>query len=285
MTLIKYIHTKAFKGNYMMARDKYQFDETGVRMFGTYTPQSVSPLHRVEQAHLHNKIQQGDLKARDTVISSCLPLVIYIAHKFRINNRHIDIEDFIQEGNIALMKAVDRWDITKGSITTVATWYIKTTFIDMINDAKYNITYPYSLSRRVSEELRKIKRVNSNNIEHISKETGLSKKKVKKLLNIAARGKKRVSLNCKDIRRSTNHTDEVETITKPCVGDLIELINHNLTGDQKTIFCLWAGINKKKIGPKEIAKSLGKSEQYVYDSIYSSKRTLSRLAKKVRNHA
>ena len=105
------------------------------------------PLNRKEQIDLFNKIKTGDVNARDTVIYSCLPLVINIAKKFRINNKHIDLEDMIQEGNIALMRAVDKWDINKGSITTVATWYIRNSLVDMITDARYNIQHPYTLSR------------------------------------------------------------------------------------------------------------------------------------------
>jgi RNA polymerase sigma factor (sigma-70 family) len=265
----------------MTTREKYQYDER-VKLFGTQIP-ITSSLSKLEQTALHNKIQQGDQNAKDTVISSCLPLVVNISQKFRINNRHIDTEDFIQEGNIALMKAVDNWDINKGSITTVATWYIKNRFIDLINDAKYNIRYPFSLSRRAAEELRKVKSFDSNDVEYISKMTGLSKKRVKKLLHISPKGSRRVSLHCRDITKTYDNKEE--KYQKPCVGDLIDLINNNLMGEQKTIFCMWSGVFKKKIGPKKIAKSLGKSEQYVYDNIYSAKRILSRIAKRARTNA
>lgn len=269
-------------------------------VFGNYGPRTA-PLNRIEQAHLHNKMQQGDKNARETIICSCLPLVISIAQNFRSNNRHIEMEDFVQEGSIALIKAVDSWDINKGSITTVATWYIKSAFVDMINDAKYTIKYPYSLSRRAANELRKVKSLNSDNVEYIVEKTGLSHKRVKTLLHISPKGTQRVTLGhgygCRgrsvrniqdDLRRFTGMADcrdNEESRMKPCMGDLIELINRNLSGDHKTIFCLWAGISKKKMGPKAIAQSIGKSEQYVYNSIYSSKRILSRLAKKAHNHA
>ena len=194
----------------------------------------------------------------------------------------------IQEGNIALMKAVDNWDINKGNITTVATWYIKNTLIDMVNDSRYSIKYPYSLSRRAAEELRKVKKVNSNNIEYVAKETGLSKKRVKTLLSISPRGTTRVSLGKHTVKEALDNMEEETTANvKPCLGDLIDLINTNLRGDQRTIFCLWAGINRKKIGPKEIANTLGKTEKYVYDNIYSAKRILAKIVKiaKVRTHA
>ena len=265
----------------MTTKNKY-FHHERQRLFGTHIQNCHPPLTKLEQSNLHKKIKNGDNNAKETVISSCLPLVVNIAQKFRVNNRHIDTEDFIQEGNIALMKAVDNWDINKGSISTVATWYIRNAFIDMINDSKYVIRYPYSLSRRAAEELRKVKSFNSNDVGYISKQTGLSKKRVKKLLHVSPKGSQRVSLHCQDVKRirqALEYTEE--TVKKPCIGDLIELINHNLIGDQKTIFCLWAGVNKKKMGPKEIAKSLGKSEQYVYNNIYGAKRILSRIAKKV----
>lgn len=248
--------------------------------------QHCKPLTKNEQVNLHKKIQQGDTQAKDKVISSCLPLVINISNKFRYNNKHIDIEDMIQEGNIALMKAVDNWDVKKGTITTVATWYIKNALIDMVNDSRYTIKYPYSLSRRAAEELRKIKSLNSNNVEYISQETGLSIKRVKTLLSVSPKGTSRVSLAKRSIKEALDNIGEVITTDfKPCLGDLIELINNNLIGDQRTIFCLWAGINRKKIGPKEIANSLGKTEKYVYDNIYSAKRILSRIAKKAKRHA
>ena len=63
------------------------------------------------------------------------------------------------------------------------------------------------------------------------------------------------------------------------MGDLLGLIDETLEGDEKTIFCLWAGIDSKKIGKKEIAMSLGKTEKYVYDTIKKATRILSNAAK------
>lgn len=237
-------------------------------------------LTRTEQADLYQKIQNGDTDSKHTVIHSCLPLVISIAKKFRYNNKHIDLEDMIQEGNMALMKAVDRWDLKKGSITTVATWYVRNALIDMITDARYNIKHPYAMSRRASEELRKIKNIDSTDIGYISKETGLTRKRVKKLLSVSPRGTTRVRVNTTEPIINYDTLDEEQANEKPCMADLISLIDENLMGDQKKIFCLWAGVNAKKIGPKEIALSLGKTEKYVYDNIYGAKRVLSRASKR-----
>lgn len=243
-------------------------------------------LTRDQQINLCNKMHSGNKQAREDLIDSCLPLVINIANKFRYNNKHIDLEDMIQEGNIALMKAVDNWNVDKGSITTVATWYIRNTLIDMITDARYNIKYPYDMSRRAAEQLRKIKNLNSNNVEYLAKKTGLSKKRIKKLLSISPSGTYRLKFSLRNKNKFEenlvqNPIVEEETQVKPCIGDLVHLMNTSLNTEQKTIFCLWAGISRKKIGPKEIAQSLDVTEQYVYDTIYASKRILSRAAKAI----
>ena len=235
------------------------------------------PLSVPQQLVMHGKMRDGDVQAREDIISSCLPLVIDLAKKFRYNNKHIDLDDMIQEGNIALMKAVDSWDVKKGNLTTVVTWCVRRALIDLITDAKYNVKYAYSLSRRAALELRKVKRVESNDLQVISEETGLSIKRIKKLLSIAPNGSRRVSYGKQQVRHLT--VEEEEDTKRVCMGDLIDLINKNLEGDQKTIFCLWAGVETKKIGPKEIARSLGKTEKDVYDTIYGAKRILSRAAK------
>ena len=259
-----------------------------------------NPLSPSEQLVMYSKLRSGDGQAREDIICSCLPLVMDLARKFRYNNKHIDLEDMIQEGNMAIMKAIDNWDIKKGNLTTLVTWCVRSALVDLINDAKYNIKHGYSLSRRAAIELRKVKKSSFTTVEDIANDTGLSKKRVKKLLSISPTGTGRLPYDGDGkLGYSENYTkgrgnrrrrysdciakymitEEEEAIHKPCMGDLIDLINTNLKGDQKTIFCLWAGINGKKIGPKEIANSLGKTEKDVYNTIYRAKRILSRVAK------
>ena len=237
-------------------------------------------LSSKEQYILYKKIQEGDTNAKDQVIHSCLPLVINIANKFRYNNKHIDLEDMVQEGNIALIRAVEKWDISKGAITTVVTWYVRNSLINMITDAQYCIKFPYAMSRRAAEQLRKIKSLNSNDIDYLVKETGLSKKRIKQLLNVSPKGSSRLSI---EEGATEKYLNLEEQQFNPCIGDLIALINEHLDGVQKTIFCQWAGINRKKIGKKQIAKSLNLTEQYVYDNIKSATGILSSAAKVLQN--
>jgi RNA polymerase sigma factor (sigma-70 family) len=237
-----------------------------------------SKLTKDMQRLLWDRVQAGDTEARDEVIYSCLPMVVDIAKKFRINNKHIDLEDFVQEGNIALMSAVENWDINRATITTVATWYIRNALIDMIHDAKYKIKNPLSMSRRASEELSKINRCEINKI---ASKTNLGEKRIKTLLRVSATGKIRFNPSEVDEFLMTEEEDS----KKPCLADLIILANNNLYDIEKEIFLRWSGLKGKKQGIKKICEDLELTRKETMSHLSSAKRTLRKKAKIDFNYA
>lgn len=81
-------------------------------------------LNAKEEAELSKQIKMGNQSAREKLIESNLRLVVSIAKKF--NNRGLPFLDLIQEGNIGLMRAVDKFDATMGNkFSTYATWWIR----------------------------------------------------------------------------------------------------------------------------------------------------------------
>tara|TARA_R110002051_G_scaffold32786_6_gene73994 strand:- start:3451 stop:4218 length:768 start_codon:yes stop_codon:yes gene_type:complete len=233
-------------------------------------------LDRETQKELYAKMKQGDTEARDTVIFSCLPLVLDMASKFRTNNRHIDLEDLVQEGNIALFNAVEKWDAERCSITTVATWYIRNRLIDMIHDAKYKIKNPLSLSRRASEELSKIKRQSNNlSTKEISSKTNITEKRIAKLLSVEA--KYRFSPD--DLKGLLEQEQQENKVHKPCMADLELLVGKALQQPARDIFIRWSGIGGKKEGVTKISEDLKLTVKETMSHLSSAKRSLKKLAR------
>ena len=102
-----------------------------------------------EEQCLARRIQAGDKEAREQFLSANLRLVVAIAKKYR--GRGLALEDLIQEGNIGLMKALDRFDYTKGyKFSTYATWWIRQSISRAIGDYGHTIRRPAHVNELIN---------------------------------------------------------------------------------------------------------------------------------------
>ena len=107
-------------------------------------------LTREEEIELAKKIEQGDIEARNKLISCNLRLVVSIAKKYM--NRGLQFLDLIQEGNIGLMKAVDKFDYNRElKFSTYATWWIRQGIQRAISDQGRLIRIPVHMGDIISK--------------------------------------------------------------------------------------------------------------------------------------
>ena len=111
-------------------------------------------LTKDEEITLGLKVQEKDKKARESLINSNLRLVVFIARKYQ--NKGMDLLDLINEGNIGLMNAVDKYDPTMGyRFSTYATWWIRQAITRFLEDKSKNIRISSNLHNRIFQ-LKKI---------------------------------------------------------------------------------------------------------------------------------
>ena len=148
------------------------------------------PLLTFEEEQLLGKrLAQGDEAARERLIESNLRLVVSIAKKY-LHRTKIPFLDLIQEGNMGLMKAVEKWDYSLGyKFSTYATWWIKQSISKVVIEQSRAIRIP----AHVIEQLSKIGQITNELCQELKREPtnkeiadrmGLDEKKVKELREI-----------------------------------------------------------------------------------------------------
>lgn len=221
-----------------------------------------------EEISLAKRIKRGDKKAREQMIRSNLRLVINIAKKYM--NLGIPLSDLIEEGNIGLMRAVDKFDPSRGfRFSTYAAWWIKQAISRSIIDQGKMIRIPVYMN----EEIAKCKKVTEALAHKLKRKPRASE--------VA----KRMQMGVDKIREINQWVSKMSSLDAPIgedgegqVKDLIE--DENLiTPDQE----LETFFNKERA--QELLEMMSKRERQILDmrfGISSGNRyTLAAIAKKM----
>ena len=149
----------------------------------------VPLLSNEEEQELSERMAQGDLKARKRLSEANLRLVVSIAKRYV--GRGMQFLDLIQEGNLGLIKAVEKFDHTKGyKFSTYATWWIRQAITRAIADQARTIRIPVHMV----ETINKVKKVSSQllhknghepSAEEIAAELDMSVDKVREILRVS----------------------------------------------------------------------------------------------------
>ena len=145
---------------------EYNLDDP-VRMYLKEIGQ-VKLLTADEEIELAKRVSEGDKVAKDRLTEANLRLVVSIAKKY--SGRGLHILDLIQEGNLGLIRAVDKFDYTKGNkFSTYATWWIRQAITRAIADQARTIRVPVHMV----EVINKATRCNRKLVQELGREPTL----------------------------------------------------------------------------------------------------------------
>ena len=143
---------------------EYNLDDP-VRMYLKEIGQ-IRLLTAEEEQALAAKVAEGDKYAKDKLTEANLRLVVSIAKKY--SGRGLHILDLIQEGNTGLIRAVDKFDYTKGNkFSTYATWWIRQAITRAIADQARTIRVPVHMV----EVINKVTRCNRKLVQELGRES------------------------------------------------------------------------------------------------------------------
>lgn len=186
-------------------------------------------LSREEEEKYAALAASGDKEAKDILVKSNLRFVVNVAKKFQ--NQGVPLTDLISEGNIGLMTAVEKFDVTKGfHFISYAVWWIRQAILKAICEKSRMIRLPLNRANEIVQ-IEKAKKAlhgsysEEEEIERISEMLNMEKSHVREMINIT-RDMVSLDLPVFDERDSSTLGDFVEDSTYQLPENYV--INENL---------------------------------------------------------
>ena len=177
--------------NYSCEEYYNNLDNNSIDSIDTYLNEisKYKLLSSEEEIELAKKIANGDEEAKRLFIKSNLRLVVSIAKRYK--NTGAQLQDLIQEGNIGLIEAVDRFDYTLGyKFSTYAIWWIKQTIRHFLAKHMRNISVAYNINDKITK-IKKyqiefyIKNGREASIKELSEHFSVSEKRIEEIIVFA----------------------------------------------------------------------------------------------------
>lgn len=176
---------------------------------------AINLLTAEEEHALAARIAEGDQSAKDELVEANLRLVVSLAKHYQ--GCGISLQDLIQEGNVGLMKAAEKFDASKGfKFSTYAAWWIKQTITRAIADQSKTIRIPVHMTENINR-VRKVSRDLTTVLGHEPTDAEIAKE-----LNVTVEEVKLFKSYMADVTSLDIQVGEEEDTT---IGSLIEDTN------------------------------------------------------------
>lgn len=230
-----------------------------------------------EECELVTRYKNGDLAARDEMIKRNQKLVVKYAKSFV--GHGLELEDLIQEGNLGLIKAIDKFDPTMGyKFSTYGTWWIKQTILRAIHDQGRTIRIPV----HVGEKQFLINKAKKKYIEEHGTEPSLTE--LSTICNMSEEDISRIQADCMALasldKDMTDKSDDPATLmeiiaddTKKSVEDLVaesvlsdkidQYLSEILSEREKDVIKYRFGFEAKPMTLEDVGKIFGVTRERI----------------------
>lgn len=234
-----------------------------------------SMLSADEEIKLANRIAEGDQSAKNELVEANLRLVVSLARHYQ--GCGLSYQDLIQEGNIGLIKAAEKFDVSKGfRFSTYASWWIKQALSRAIADQSRTIRIPVHMTENINKfkktERELLSQLNREpKIKEIADAMGISEKQAKEIQSYI------VEPTSLDIQvgddddttigsfiEDTHFINPESAYIKESNGDIVNAVLDTLSDREANILRLRFGIGgKKAMTLEEVGKEYGLTRERI----------------------
>ena len=204
----------------------------------------VSLLSREEETDLALKAKAGDKAAKDKIVNANLRFVVNVAKKYQ--NHGLDLPDLISEGNIGLLTAVDRFDVSKGyHFISYAVWWIRQAILKAICEKSRAIRLPLNRANELvqieharklmtgdkteEQEFAEVARMLKMDKQHVREMVNISRDMISLDAQVASSDNDRTSVSdfIEDERYDNPDEEAISNAMKRDIGDVLNTLKPN----------------------------------------------------------
>ncbi len=204
----------------------------------------VSLLSREEETDLALKAKAGDKAAKDKIVNANLRFVVNVAKKYQ--NHGLDLPDLISEGNIGLLTAVERFDVSKGyHFISYAVWWIRQAILKAICEKSRAIRLPLNRANELvqieharklmtgdkteEQEFAEVARMLKMDKQHVREMVNISRDMISLDAQIASSDNDRTSVSdfIEDERYDNPDEEAISNAMKRDIGDVLNTLKPN----------------------------------------------------------